>query len=165
MRSHFLLIQGCLVHLLRRWWVLLLLFVRFDIFFSITWYSFKLSVSVEHLQKPSIIKKWSLKLCAPRRWVQILLRWLNPLFILTINYTSMRLVRMSCARLKKIILVCWHLPLFLQAAIGILTYSQQNLEVQLKESWYRFISLLFSFFQKHDASNTITNSWPFLNFV
>jgi hypothetical protein len=54
--------------------------------------------SVEHMQKPSIIKKWSLKLYVPRRWVQILLRWLNPLFILTINYTSMRFVLVSHER-------------------------------------------------------------------
>jgi hypothetical protein len=54
--------------------------------------------SVEHMQKPSIIKKWSLKLFVPRRWVQIPLRWLNPLFILTINYTSMRFVLVSHER-------------------------------------------------------------------
>lgn len=35
---------------------------------------------------------------------------------------------------------------YLQAAIGILTYSQENLDVQLKESWYVYLySLFYSF--------------------
>lgn len=48
--------------------------------------------SVEHLQRLFITKKWSLKLLVLRKWVQILWRLLNPLFTLTISYTSMRLV-------------------------------------------------------------------------
>jgi hypothetical protein len=49
----------------------------------------------------------------------------------------MRFVLVSHERIKELSVYSFKsLLLFIQAAIGILTYSQEHLEVQLKESWY-----------------------------
>ncbi|KAJ0077888.1 hypothetical protein Patl1_37303 [Pistacia atlantica] len=67
---------------------------------------------VVHLPRLCITKKWNLRVQFPRRWM------LNPVAVVE------ALIHINNQLHQH------------EAAVGILTYAQQNLGVQLKESWY-----------------------------